>query len=90
MLDEDLVGVKLVLADTEAAAVELLELAAPERFAHVAQRRAELRAEQRQIRLHVELARLDIAELDLLHAQLLGDLVHVRLRAVCAGDHYPA
>ncbi len=67
-LDQDLVWGELVLGDSEAAAVELVELAARERLAHVTQCRAELRAEQRQVRLHAELARLDVAELDLLHA----------------------
>ena len=57
-----------MLADSEAAAVELVELAACERLAHVTQCCAELRAEQRQVRLYAELARLDVAELDLLHA----------------------
>ena len=63
--------------DAEAAAVRLLELARGERGADCAELLAELRAEHRQVRLHVELRRLDIAELDLLDAQLLAQLVDV-------------
>ena len=50
-------------------------------LAHVAQRRAELGPEHRQVRLHAQLGRLDLAEVDLLDAQLLGDLVGVALGA---------
>ena len=46
-LDEHLVGGELVLADSEVAAVKLIELAAGKRLAHVAQCRPEFRAEQR-------------------------------------------
>ena len=77
-LDEHLVGLEHVAVDLEAAAVELLELAALQPLAHVAQRRAELRPEHRQVRLDAQLRRLDLAELDLLDAQLVGDLVGVR------------
>ena len=76
-LDEHLVRLEHVAVDLEAAAVELLELAALQPLADVAQRRAELRAEHRQVRLHAQLRRLDVAELDLLDAQLVGDLVGV-------------
>ena len=77
-LDEHLVGLEHVPVDLEPAAVELLELAARELLAHLAEPRAELRAEHRQVRLHAQLRRLDLAELDLLDAQLVGDLVGVR------------
>ena len=77
-LDEHLVGLEHVAVDLEAPAVELLELARARALAHVAQRRAELRAEHGQVRLHAQLGRLDVAELDLLDAQLVRDLVGVR------------
>ena len=51
---------------------------------------AELRPEQRQVRLDAQLGGLDLAELDLLDAQLVGDLVGVRRRARRAGDDQPA
>ena len=70
-LDEDLVRTEVVAEDAEAAALELLELARRESGAHGAELLAELRAERRQVRLHVQLGRLDRAELDLLDAQLL-------------------
>ena len=57
--------------------VELLELARGERGPDRAELLAELRAEHRQVRLHVQLGRLDVAELDLLHAQLVAQLVRV-------------
>ena len=73
---------ELVAGDAEAAAVELLELAALRARSRTSRSSsAELRAEHRQVRLHAELARLDLAELDLLDAQLVGDLVRVRSRA---------
>ena len=90
LLDEDLVGPELVVPDPEAAGLELVELAAGEGFAHVAQRRAELRPQHRQVRFHPELARIDVAEFDLFHAQLLSDLVGVRAGPVRAGDDDPA
>ena len=80
-LDEHLVRLEHVAVDLEAAAAELLELPALQRLAHLAQLRAELRPEHGQVRLHAQLRRLDVAELDLLHAQLLGDLVGVALGA---------
>jgi hypothetical protein len=51
-----------------------------------AQRGAELRAEHRQVRLHLQSRGLDLAELDLLDTQLVGDLVGVPLRARGARD----
>ena len=63
----------------EAAARQLLEVTGRERRAHGAQLLAELRAEHRQVRLHVQLRRLDAAELDLLDAQLVAELVRMRL-----------
>ena len=50
---------------------------------------AELRAEHGQVRLHAQLGRLDVAELDLLHAQLVGDLVRVRRAAPAPRDDEP-
>ena len=64
----------------EAAARQLLELAGRERGPHRAELLAELGAERRQVRLHVQLGRLDATELDLLDAQLVAELVRVRLR----------
>ncbi len=81
-LDEHLVRLEHVTVDLEPAAVELLELAALQPLAHVAKRGAELRPEHRQVRLHAQLGRLDLAELDLLDAQLVGDLVGVPVRDV--------
>ena len=88
-LDEHLVGGELVAEDAEAAALELLELARGERGPHRAELLAELRAEHRQMRLHVQLRRLDVAELDLLHAQLLAQLVGVARRERRALDDEP-
>ena len=51
---------------------ELLELAGRERRPHGAELLAEPRPEHRQVRLHVQLRRLDRAELDLLDAQLVA------------------
>ena len=63
-LDEHLVGLELVAEDTEAPAVELLELAGRERGTNGAELLAELRPERGQVRLHVELDGFDVAELD--------------------------
>ena len=76
-LDEHLVRAELVPGGAEAAAAELLELARLERGPHRAELLAELRPEHGQVRLDAQL-RVDVPELDLLHAQLLGDLVGVR------------
>ena len=62
-------------ADAEAAVGQLLELARFERGPHRAELLAELRPEHRQVRLHPQLGRLHLAELDLLDAQLVADLV---------------
>ena len=67
-LDEHLVGAEVVAEDAEAAALELLELARRESGADGAELLAELGAEHGKMRLHVQLGRLDVAELDLLHA----------------------
>ena len=77
-LDEHLVRLELVAEDAEAPTLELLELAGRERGANGAELLAELRPERRQVRLDVELDRLDLAELDLLDAELVGDLLEVR------------
>ncbi len=71
-LDEHLVGASSCPAARKPPSVELLELSRCERRAHGAELLAELRAEHRQVRLHAELRRLDRAELDLLHPQLLA------------------
>ena len=63
-----------MLADAEAAAVELLELPGFERGPHRPELFAELRAEHGQVRLHAQLRRLDRAELDLLDPQLVAHL----------------
>src|SRR5204862_614078 len=83
-LDEDFVRAELVAVHAEAAAVELFDLAGLERPADGAELLAELRPEHRQVRLHAQLARVDLPELDLLDAQLLGDLVHMGGHAVGA------
>ena len=88
-LDEHLVRGEVVAGRAEAP-VRLLELARLERRAHRAELLAELRPEHGQVRLHAELGRLDVAELDLLHAQLLADLVHMPLRERRALDDEPA
>ena len=75
-LDEHLVGAELVPGGAEAPVAELLELARLKRRAHRAELLAELRPEDGQVRLHAQL-RVDVPELDLLHPQLLGDLVGV-------------
>ena len=56
---------------------ELLEVAGLERGPNRSQLPAELRPEHREIRLDAKLARLDLAERDLLDAKLLGDLVRI-------------
>ena len=76
-LDENLIGPELMSGRAEASVRELLELARGERQPHGAELLAELRAEQRQIRLHAQLDRLDGAELDVLHAQLVRHLIAV-------------
>src|SRR5947199_364524 len=78
-LDEHLVRFEDVTVDLEAPAVELLEVAARESLSHFAQRGAETRAEGREVRLHLQLGRLDLPELDVLDAQLVGDLISVSL-----------
>src|SRR5207249_12084743 len=86
-LDDHLVRAELVPVDAEAAAVELLEAPGLERGANGGELLAELRAEDRQVRLHAQLARVDGAELDVLDAQLLCDLAGMRRgqigRAAC-------
>ena len=88
-LDEHLVRLELVAGGAKAAALELLERARLQRGAHRAELLAELRPEHRQVRLDAQLG-IDRAELDLLHAQLLGDLVGVRGGERRALDDDPA
>ena len=76
--------------DPEAAAVELLEVAGGERGADGAELLAELRPEHRQVRLHVQLRRVDLAELDVLDAELLAHLPGVALGERRALDDEPA
>ena len=85
-LDEHLVAREVVAGDADAAVRELLEVARLERGAHRAQLLPELRPEQRQVRLHAQLARLDVPEGDVAHAELVRDLVRVALRARRALD----
>ena len=85
-LDEHLLAREVVAGDANAAVLELLEVARLERGPHRAQLLPELRAEQRKVRLDTELARLDVPEGDLAHAELVRDLVRVALRARCALD----
>src|SRR4051812_1315510 len=73
-LDEHFLRRQLVAVDTEAPFAELLELPRLERGPDRAELLSELRAQHREVRLHSQLARVDLAELDTLHAQLLGDL----------------
>src|SRR6266516_3037916 len=73
-LDDHLVRAELVPVDPEAAVVELFEASGLERGTNGGELLAELRAEDRQVRLHAQLARVDLAELDFLDAQLLCDL----------------
>ena len=85
-LDEHLVGPEHVAVDAERPVFERVEAAFLQRGANLGQRRAELRPEHAQVRLHAQLARVDLAPLDVLDAQLLGDLVGVRARGLRAGD----
>ena len=70
----------------EATSRELLEVAGLERGPSRSQLPAELRPEHREIRLDAKLARLDLAERDLLDTKLLGDLVHMGPNQQCALD----
>src|SRR5690349_2147514 len=88
-LDENLVGAELVAGRAEASVRELLELARRERLPHGAELLAELRAEHRQVRLHAQLDRLDGAELDVLHAQLVRDLLAVPVEGRTLDDESP-
>ncbi len=76
-LHEHLVCAEVVAEHPEAAALELLELAGRESGTDGAELLAELGAEHRQVRLHVQFGRVDVTELDLFHAQLLAKLVHM-------------
>ena len=88
-LDEHLVTGQVATGDAKAA-VHLLEVTRLERRAHRAELPSELGPEQGKVRLHAQLGRLDVTELDLLHAQLLADLVRVRLGERGALYHEPA
>ena len=86
-LDEDLLCRQLVAGGAEAAARELLEVAGLERAPHVAELRAELRPQDGEVRLDVQLARVDRSEARRRCTRSsLGDLVRVRLRARRALD----
>src|SRR5204863_7491409 len=80
-LDEHLVRCELVRAAPEPAIRQLLELAGRERFPHRAELLAELGPQLRQVRLHLQLDRLDRAELDVLDAQLVGDFLEMTVEA---------
>src|SRR5918996_2271387 len=76
-LDDELVRLELVARRAYASTLERLEVACLEGLLDVAQRPAELRAEQPQVRLVVEAHGGLIEDLDLLHAELLLQLLHV-------------
>ena len=78
-----------MLSDAETAVRQLLELARRKRLAHGAELFAELRAELRQVRLHPELDRLDRSKLDLLHPQLVRDLLDMAVEARALDDEPP-
>ena len=67
-LDEHLVARELVAGHADASVRKLLELARLERGSHRAELLAELRPEDRQVRLDAKLARLDLSEGDVTHA----------------------
>ncbi len=75
-LDEHLVRAELVPGRPEPAAAEILEVSRLERGPHRAELLAELRPEHGKVRLDAQLG-VDVPELDLLHPQLLRDLVGV-------------
>ena len=79
-LDEHFLGTQVVTRGAEAAATQLLELACLERRPYRDQLGAKLWPEQAEVGLHSELARLDRTEDDLLHAELLEDLIQMSLR----------
>src|SRR5581483_12522287 len=83
-LDEHLVGPELVLTNADAPARQRLELARGERGANRAELLSELRAEHRQVGLDPHVGRLYLAELDLLDAQLVADLIGVARSAAHA------
>jgi len=56
-------------------------------LAHVTQPRTELRAEHRQVWFDPKLRRLDLSELDVLHPQLVGDLVDMARNAAGGAGH---
>ena len=65
--------------DANPALGKLLEVTGLQRCAHRAELLSELRAEERQVRLHATLARLHMAEGDVAHTELVGDLRRVGL-----------
>ena len=87
--DENLLRGQLMAGNPESAALELLEVARLKRSAHGTELLPELRPEGGQVRLHPQL-RVDVTELDLLHAELLGDLVGVRGGERCTLDDDPS
>src|SRR5690348_6931958 len=88
--DEHLLRAELVPVHADAAAPELLELAGFERGTDGAELLAELRPEQREVRLDADVHRLDRRELDGLDAQLLGDLFRVAFCSRRSLDDEPA
>src|SRR5689334_9686928 len=85
-LDEDLVRLELMLSDAEAAVRQLLELARRERLTHCAELRAQLRAELREVRLHLQLDRFDRPKLDTFHAQLVRHFLDVAVESRALDD----
>src|SRR5581483_2282687 len=79
-LDEQLVRPELLPGRPDAPLPQLLELVRLERRPHLAEPRPELRAEHGEVRLVGEADGRAVEEHDLLHAQLLLDLLEVRAR----------
>src|SRR5438093_6694042 len=77
---------ELVSVDSEGAVLELFEPPGLERRADRAELLPELRPQHRQVRLHSQLARVDLSELDVLDAQLFRDLARVKSDGVGALD----
>ena len=74
--------------DADPAARKLFERPCRKRSSNRAELLTELRPEHGKVRLHAHLHRLDFAELDVFHAQLVTDLFGVGGRSACTlNDH---